>query len=51
MDEIKVQGQILDPISYQLKSILFHVNQPSDSWDTAIVQFEPENPGQGHEWD
>ena len=31
--------------SYWLTSLLFHVNRPSRSWDTAFSKFDLENPG------
>ena len=36
MGEVKGQGHIVGPTTYRLKSLSFHVNQPSDSCDMAI---------------
>ena len=44
MGKVKVQGHIVVPTSYWLTSLLFHVNLPSHSWDTAISKFDLESP-------
>ena len=43
MGEVKLQGHIVGSISYQLTSILFEINLPSQSWDGAISKFDLEN--------
>ena len=44
--EVKVIGQchIVGPKSYRLRSLSFHVNRPSHSWDTTPSKFHLENP-------
>ena len=41
--EVKVQGHNMGPTTYLLTSFSFHVNQPSQSWDTAISKYDFEN--------
>ena len=41
--EVKVQGQVRGPTSYRFTTLLFHVNQPSQSWGMAISKFTLEN--------
>ena len=40
-----VQSHNVGLTSYRLTSLLFHLNRPSHSWDTAFSKFDPENPG------
>ena len=44
MVEVKVENHKLVVIFYQLTSLLFHVNRPSHSWDTAFSKFDLKNP-------
>ena len=44
MVEVKVQSHKVGVTSYRLTSLLFHVNRPSHSWDTAFSKFDLENP-------
>ena len=60
--KVKVMGvfgqcHTVDPVSYQLTSISFHINQTNNSWDTATSKFDLETSkvkvmskvkGQGH---
>ena len=41
MVEVKVQSHKVGVTSYRLTSLLFHVNRPSHSWDTAFSKFWP----------
>ena len=41
--KVIAQGHIIGIAPYQLISLLFHVHQPSHSWDTAISKFDVEN--------
>ena len=43
MGEVKVQSHNVSLTSYRLRSLWFHVNRPSHSWDTAISKFDVEN--------
>ena len=43
--EVTVQSHNVGLASYRLKSLLFHVNRPSHSWDTAFSKFDLENQG------
>ena len=45
MGEVTVQSQNVGLASYQLTSLLFHVNRPFHSWDTASSKFDLENQG------
>ena len=52
---VKGQCHTVDPVSYQLTSFSFHINQTNNSWDTAISKFDLETSkvmsevkGQGH---
>ena len=44
MVEIKVESHKVGVTSYWLTSLLFHVNRPCHSWDTAFSKFDLENP-------
>ena len=44
----QVQGHTVGAISYWLTSLLFHVNQPTHPWETAISKFDLENQVHGH---
>ena len=44
MVEVKVENHKVGATSYQLTSLLFHVNRPSHSWDTAFSKYDLENP-------
>ena len=44
MGKVKGQGHIVGPTAYWLTKLLFHINQLSNSWDTAISQFDLESP-------
>ena len=44
MVEVKVESHKVGVTSYRLTSLLFHVNRPSHSWDTAFSKFDLENP-------
>ena len=57
MGVVKEQGYTAGPVSYQLTSFSFHINQTNNSWDTAISKFDLETSkvkvisevkGQGH---
>ena len=37
---VKGQGHTIGPVSYQLTSFSFHINQTNTSWDTAISKFD-----------
>ena len=43
MVEVKVQSHKVGVTSYRLTSLSFHVNRPSNSWDTAFSKFDLEN--------
>ena len=43
MDEVKFAGLIVDPPFYRLKSLLYHVNRSSRSWDMAISKLDPKH--------
>ena len=45
MGEVTVQSHNVGVTSFRLKSLSFHVNQPSYSWDTAFSKFDLENQG------
>ena len=45
MGEVTVQSHSVGLTSYQLTSFLFHVNQPSHSWDIAFPKFDLGNQG------
>ena len=45
MDEVTVQSHNVGLASYRFTSLLFHVNRPSHSWDTAFSKFDLENQG------
>ena len=40
----KVESHKVGVTSYRLTSLLFHVNRPCHSWDTAFSKFDLENP-------
>ena len=44
MEEVNIESHNIGPKFCQLKSLLFHVNLPSHSWDTAFSKFDLENP-------
>ena len=44
MGEVNVESHNMGPRFYWLTSLLFHVNWPFQSWDTAFWKFYPENP-------
>ena len=57
MGVVKGQGHTIGPVSYQLTSFSFHINQTNNSWDRAILKFDLETSkvkvtsevnGQGH---
>ena len=57
MGVVKGQCHTVGPVSYQLTSFSFHINQANNSWDTAISKFDFETSkvkvmsevkGQGH---
>ena len=57
MGVVKGQCRTVGPVSYQLTSFSFHINQTNNSWDTAISKFDLETSkvkvmsevkGQGH---
>ena len=57
MGVVKGQCHTVGPVSYQLTSFSFHINQTSNSWDTAVLKFDLETSkvnvmsevkGQGH---
>ena len=43
MDEVKVQGHIVGPISQWFISLLVHVSRPSHSWNRVISHVDLEN--------
>ena len=43
MGEVKVKGHNVSLTSYRLTSLLFDVNWPSQSWNTAFSKFDLEN--------
>ena len=45
MGEVTVQSHNVGLTSYRFTSLLFHVNWPSHSWDTAFSKFDLENQG------
>ena len=45
MGQVTVQSHNVCLTSYRLASLLFHVNRPSHSRDTAFSKFDLENPG------
>ena len=45
MDEVTVQSHNVGLTSYRLTSVLFHVDRPSHSWDTAFSKVDLENQG------
>ena len=57
MGVVKGQCHTVGPVSHQLTSFSFHINQTNNSWDTAISKFDLETSkvkvmsevkGQGH---
>ena len=44
MGEVTIQSHNVGLTSYRLASLLFHVNRPSHSRDTAFLKFDRENP-------
>ena len=52
--KVKVMGEVtvqsVGLASYRLTSLLFHVNRPSHSWDTAFSNLTLKIKGQGHGW-
>ena len=51
MGVAKGQGHTMGPVSYQLTSFSFHINQTNNSWDKSYFKIWPWNiQGQGHEW-
>ena len=42
MGVVKGQCRTVGPVSYQLTSFSFHINQTNNSWDTAISKFDLE---------
>ena len=42
MGVVKGQGHTIDPVSYQLTSFSFHINQTNNSGDRAILKFDLE---------
>ena len=57
MGVVKGQGHTISPVSYQLTSFSFHINQTNNSGDRAISKFDletskvkvmSEDKGQGH---
>ena len=57
MGVVKGQGHTIGPVSYELTSFSFHINQSNNSWDRAISKFDLETSkvkvmsevkGQGH---
>ena len=42
MGVVKGQGHTIGPVSYQLTSFLFHINQTNNSGDRAILKFDLE---------
>ena len=53
MGVVKGKGHTIGPVSYQLTSFSFHINQTNNSGDRAISKFDLETSkviqGQGHE--
>ena len=45
MGEVTIQSHNVGLTSYWLTSLLFHVNRPSHSWNTASSKFDLENQG------
>ena len=45
MGEVTVQSHNVGLTSYRFTSLLFHVNRPSHSWDTAFSKFDLGNQG------
>ena len=45
MGEVTVQSHNVGLTSYRLTSLSFHVNRPSNSWDTTFSKFDLENQG------
>ena len=45
MGEVTVQSHNVGLTSYRLTSLSFHVNRPSNSWDTTFSRFDLENQG------
>ena len=45
MGDVTVQSKNVGLTLYRLKSLSFHGNRPSHSWDTAFFKFDLENPG------
>ena len=43
MGVVKGQGHTIGPVSYQLTSFLFHINQTNNSRDRAILKFDLES--------
>ena len=39
---VKGQGHTIGPVSYELTSFSFHINQTNNSWDRAILKFDIE---------
>ena len=57
MGVVKGQGHTIGPVSYELTSLSFHINQTNNSGDRAILKFDLETSklkvmgevkGQGH---
>ena len=48
MGEGDIESHRVGVTSYRLTSILFHVNWPSHSWDTAFLNLTLKIQGQGH---
>ena len=44
MEEVNIESHNMGPTFCRLKSLPFHVNLPSHSWDTAFSKFDLENP-------
>ena len=44
MGEVKVWSHNVSLTFYRLRSLSFHVNRPSHSWDTTFSKFDLENP-------
>ena len=44
MEEVNIESHNMGPTFCRLKSLSFHVNLPSHSWDTAFSKFDQENP-------
>ena len=43
-EEVNIESNNMGPTFCRLKSLSFHVNLPSHSWDTALSKFDLENP-------